>query len=346
MSRMKRRDFLKGLAAGGAAAAVATVEPKGGLRDAWAAKKEDIGQVKSLKITCVTETSWFDNATFLKTIKEAGGVMVSQYKYPFREENKGGYSALVEVENLDGSWRKILLDTGFSEEWTDYCFKRAGIDKMLQGDEIEFLFISHEHFDHFWGIRTTMKYNPKIKTYIGDKYYPEGMELYEKSGHKGELVTMEPNKVYKLFPGCAGVHFDVPIIGRVRGETVMYFDVKDKGIVTVTGCCHPGILTLLNYAKRNFKGGDTMYGCYGGLHISVFENWDPKFDDIIVGVKGFNMKKMGCNHCTGWIWCEKAEKAGLPIIHGTNKYRTYPKWSTVAREDVNLYITNGDVIVF
>ena len=43
-------------------------------------------------------------------------------------------------------------------------------------------------------------------------------------------------------------------------------------IVTVTGCCHPGILSLFSYARNNFEGYKP-YGCYGGLHISLFETW-------------------------------------------------------------------------
>ena len=64
-------------------------------------------------------------------------------------------------------------------------------------------------------------------------------------------------------------------------------------MVTVTGCCHPGILTLNSWARRNVEGYKP-YGCYGGLHISLFETWDPKFDDIIKGVKAFKLHQ-------GWL---------------------------------------------
>jgi 7,8-dihydropterin-6-yl-methyl-4-(beta-D-ribofuranosyl)aminobenzene 5'-phosphate synthase len=167
--------------------------------------------------------------------------------------------------------------------------------------------------------------------------------------HTGKLVLTKTDGekgdgIYRLMPGVALRMFDVPILLRVRGENVLYFKVKDKGVVTVTGCCHPGILTLNAWARRNIEGYKP-YGCYGGLHISVFENWDPKFDDIIKGVKAFKLKKIGCNHCTGWIWAERAREAGVAIVKGTDKFREYKKISTVAKKS-NVFLTNGDSITF
>jgi hypothetical protein len=35
------------------------------------------------------------------------------------------------------------------------------------------------------------------------------------------------------------------------------------------------------------------YGCYGGLHITLFESWDPKFDDIIKRRQGVQDPETG-----------------------------------------------------
>ena len=101
---------------------------------------------------------------------------------------------------------------------------------------------------------------------------------------------------------------------------------------------------MFSYARRTFKGY-RPYGVYGGLHISLFENWDPKFDDIIRGVKAFDVKRVACNHCTGWVWAEKAAAAGVPIVKGTDKYKEYKRHSTVAQAS-NAFLTNGDSITF
>jgi len=355
---MERRDFLKGVAVTGAGLAVSG--GTGLFSKAYAQGKEDFGEIKSLKVHCISETSWFDNPTLGKDIKEAGGINTYQYNVAWNVENLGGYAALVEAEALDGKKTKYLLDTGWNNEWMDYVFAKDGIDKMLKSKEINTLIVSHDHIDHYYGLESTLKHQPDIKIYFPGTSMKEsyallkGADYSAKPGqpknavpHKGELIITKPNKLYKLQEGGAVVFFDAPATLQVRGENVLYFKIKDKGYVTVTGCCHPGILTLINYARRNFKDGDKNYGCYGGLHISSFENWDPKMDDLIKAIKAMNLTKIGCNHCTGWIWAEKAAKEGLPIVKGTNKNLSYKKTGSLAKAKTsNVYLGNGDSIVF
>lgn len=41
-------------------------------------------------------------------------------------------------------------------------------------------------------------------------------------------------------PAWALYQFDCPIIFKVFGEMSLYCNVKDVGLVSITGCCHPG----------------------------------------------------------------------------------------------------------
>lgn len=364
---MKRRTFLKSLAATGVAASVSGSSIL--TREAAARKRKvDFGEAKSVRVDVLSETSWFDNDRMKKPIVEYGGAMTNQYIIPWDWNNAGGYMALITVTGLDGKERKILLDSGWNNEWVDYIYEMNNIPAMLKSGEIEFLVISHWHLDHFWGIESTLKHKPDITIYGPATHFPEDMALLkgahltakDKEGkahhickndvpHTGRFIECTPegdmgDGIYRLMPGVATRMFDVPILLRVRGENVLYFNIKDKGTVTVTGCCHPGVLSLFSYARKNFKGYQP-YGCYGGLHITLFETWDPKFDDIIKGVKAFKIRKLACNHCTGWIWAEKAAAEGIPIVKGTNKYKTYKKTSSVATGS-NAFLTNGDFVVF
>ena len=294
---MKRRDFLKAMSATGVAAAAG---PMFIVDRADAADKLDLGMVRSVKVDVISETSWFDNDKFKANMTEGGGASTSQYTIAWDPENAGGYSALVTVTTLQGEEKRILLDSGWSNAWMDYVFEKKGIPRMLQRGEIDFMVLSHWHLDHLWGIESTLKHNPNIKIIAPKTYYPEDLALLREKGrftakdkagrevvlakndvpHKGELVLTGPEGqdnagLYKLMPGVAVKMFDVPILLRVRGENVLYFNVKDKGTVTVTGCCHPGILSLFSFAKQNFAGYQP-YGAYGGLHLSLFETWDPE----------------------------------------------------------------------
>lgn len=357
---MKRRKFLKGVAA--ASAGIVLNSGFGPIvKDAIAqSPKEDLGEIKSLTIECITETGWFDNATLGRDVKAAGGITANQYEIAYTEANLGGYAALIGVEALDGKKTKYLLDSGWSKGWMDHVFAKSGVDMMLKKKEIDTMIISHDHNDHYFGIESTLKHQPDITLYFPSTAMKESFELLNGADfskipgcprnacpHTGELILTQPDTLYKLQDGAAVVLFDVPANLGVRGENVMYFNIKGKGHVIVTGCGHPGILPLINYAGHRFKDGKNMYGCYGGLHISPFENWEPEMNETIIGIRQCQMQKIACNHCTGRIWAEKAILSGLPIVPGTDRFRSYKKMGALAAASThNIYTGNGDSVVF
>jgi 7,8-dihydropterin-6-yl-methyl-4-(beta-D-ribofuranosyl)aminobenzene 5'-phosphate synthase len=329
----------------------------------------DFGEVAGFRVDVISETGWFDDARFKQNMADYGGSEQTQYRIAWDGENAGGYAALLTITTLDGEDRKILLDTGWNTEWMDYAFARRGIDRMLERGEIEFMVRSHWHLDHFWGIESTLKHDPRLKLYAPATWRPEDRVLLKEKGHiqvedhqgqsisickndvphEGELILTEPGGdagegIYRLLPGVALRMFDASMLLQVRGENVLYVNVAGKGIVTVTGCGHPGIMNLLGFAKDSLAAPG-LYGCYGGLHLSIFDTWKPEFDSIIDEVKALGMAKMGCNHCTGWMWAEKAASHGVPIVKGTDDYLGYPKRSTAARGS-HAFLGNGDSLTF
>lgn len=320
--------------------------------------EKDIGEVKKVTVTCISETSWFDNSTLTGDFAAMGGLLVNQWDYPWppagkpgnpkgdwHADNAGGFTALVEVEQLDGNKNFILLDTGWSPEWTDQRYRETGVDKMLQNGEIDCLFQSHEHFDHFWGLSATTKYCNDLDMYIGGDYYPEGYQFMKDCGYVGKLHESQSMKFHdfpvmdkngKQINGVAGYYFPIGIICRVMGEQSLFVNVKDHGYVQITGCCHQGILQMAEACRTTFKNGDRQYGVYGGLHISPFEDWDPRYDDLVFGLGVYGFEKIGCNHCTGGLTARKFVAAGYPVVTGTASHRSKH----------TEYLGNGDTIVF
>lgn len=353
-----RRDFIKNSLVTGLFTAGVGFGPLIKKGYATPAKKVEFGTCKSVKVTCISETAWFDPAIMLHDIQSTGGAMVSSYAHPWTQSNIGGYAALIEVEQLDGTMHNILMDACWTQEWADYSFHKVGVDKMLEDKKIDILVITHEHHDHYWGLKSVLKRYEDIPIIFPNTFYPEGKLLMDGKYKndiamvendipaKGERIELGPDQPYKLFDGVLVKMYDLPIMNRVRGEQNLYFNIKDKGILCVSGCCHMGILNMLKWAQRNIEGFKP-YAAYGGLHIAAFENWDPKFVDIIRGVKRMGLEKLACNHCAGWVWAQKAHDMGLPIVLGSDKYKEYkrlPVTGEGAKE--NVFMRNGDVHLF
>lgn len=189
-------------------------------------------------------------------------------------DNAGGFACLVEIEALDGKKTKYLFDCGWNYQWMDTCFKREGIDKMLERKEIKAFISTPEHMDHFWGFPVVAKYAPDIPVYRPSTFYPEGKDYMTQAGHRGKVIEVTKG-LHKLEEGVALYQFECPIIFRVYGEMSMYCNVKDVGLVSITGCCHRGIILFADTAYKELAyEKDQFYGLYGGLHISPFDDWD------------------------------------------------------------------------
>ncbi|NLT24158.1 MAG: MBL fold metallo-hydrolase [Syntrophorhabdus sp.] len=341
-----RREFMKLMAATGVALGAAGPLSRT-MAFARSGGKEDIGLCKSVKITCISETSWFDGNVLMKNMKDAGGPKANQWIVDWDQKNSGGYSSLIEIEGLDGSRHRFLLDTGWNNSFMDKAFEREGIGSMLKKGEIEFLYVTHEHFDHFFGIESVLRHDPQIKVIIPNTFYDEGYRLlagaeFEKSKvknsipYKGTLVKHDPAKIYRLYPGCASVTFDLPIPCRTRGEQSLYFNVKDKGIVCVTGCCHQNIIDFAEFARTKLEGGQNLYGLYGGLHIAPVGPLSPEGEKTVREMARFGFRKIACNHCTGVSAVEKMVELGYPVVKGSGRHGSPSK----------MYLGNGDVVVF
>lgn len=300
----------------------------------------DIGVLRRLKIRCVSETGWFDTATVFGDIKDAGGAETDQYAIPWppfgalHADNAAGFSALLEAETTDGSVRRLLFDTGWNPAWMDRRFAEEGIDELLRQGQIEALVISHEHFDHFWGIGSTLKHCPGIPIYVPTGFHPTGLAHIRRQGHTGKVVTVPTDQSLVLFPGLALVGFPMHTLLKVDGENVLYANLQDRGLTMVTGCGHGGVLNLLDYARRTFRGGERIHAIYGGLHISPLEDWDESREQVINALSGYGIAQVACNHCTGRIAVEKMLKLGLPVVRGTARHGS----------QTNLFVGNGDVL--
>jgi len=229
----------------------------------------------------------------------------------------------------------------------DARFKAEGVDRMLESGEIAFLYLTHEHLDHFWGLEAVLTHRPDIPILMPSTFhapalsYLEGVE-FEKPGiknpipHKGQVITLQVGAMTSLMDGVVSVGFDVPIILKVQGEQSLYFNVQDAGLVLFTGCCHQNIVTFADYAIANLNARDRLYGLYGGLHLAPFGSLGDKENGWIEKIASYGFKKIAANHCTGILAIQKMHELGYPVIRGTA--------SNGSQSD--LHLGNGDRVVF
>src|SRR3990170_1776127 len=297
--------------------------------------KVDIGRARSLSIKCLSELSWHDDARMRQDVREAGGLSADQFDVKWTPENAAGVSALIESVDGEGNPRRFLMDVGWDQEYMDGVFRREGVDRMLSEGRIDFLYITHEHVDHFWGLPAALKHNPGVKILIPTGFSEKSRGLLREAGHTGEVAELGPGSPHLLFPGCASVTFDIPILLKTRGEQVLYFHVEGRGMITVTGCCHQRVLELLEYARESFDGFSEFHAVYGGLHISPFEEWGPVQEELLEKLSAYKLQRFACNHCTGVLTVQKMLERGMHVVRGSGRHGSKSE----------LYLGNGDTVV-
>jgi 7,8-dihydropterin-6-yl-methyl-4-(beta-D-ribofuranosyl)aminobenzene 5'-phosphate synthase len=123
----------------------------------------------------------------------------------------------------------------------------------------------------------------------------EQMKLHEGIIISGEIETFDKDEVSQGFyseksPQKFEEH-------SFRDETSLYINIKDKGLVILTGCGHTGIINTIKHAQK-ITGIDAVYAIIGGFHK---ENQSLKAIKSAYGFIERLEPKITCGvHCTGF----------------------------------------------
>lgn len=291
------------------------------------------GEINLLSADSVEIITVMDNSLDLFM---AGTENVRRYKFlnPVDPFNHGlpiaehGFSALVDIK-ASGNTRRLLFDTGVSKDGILKNMKTMGIDPST----IDAIVLSHGHTDHAMGILGFLEisgrkglpfvihpdaYLPrKLVLPTGDELNipaPNRMELQDK-----EIELIESTGPSMLFDATTLVSGEVsrttdfekgfPIHWSKRnGEWVhdpvisddqcLIVNVRNKGLVIITGCGHAGIINIIRNAI-NLTGIDKIFFVMGGFHLTgkIFE---PIIDLTVHELKKINPSFIVPGHCTGY----------------------------------------------
>jgi len=240
-----------------------------------------------------------------------------------RISNQHGLSIYLEKLGLN-----FLMDTG--PDATAFNNARAlGIDiTRIQG-----VFISHGHFDHGGGLDYFLKNNRQAPVYLSEKaikeeYYAKvagvikrelSLDHYLLDEHPDRFVFIK--EFTEIAPGVWVIpamdqHHPLPSGNRMlyrkttRGLEQDDFDheqalviKQEEGLVVYSGCCHNGVLNVMDTVKKHFPG-EKVKAILGGFHLynPVLLKMEEKKEEVSSLGKRLNEKefeKCFTGHCTG-----------------------------------------------
>ena len=84
----------------------------------------------------------------------------------------------------------------------------------------------------------------------------------------------------------------------VKDDQALVMNIKDKGLLILTGCGHAGIINTIKYAKK-VTGVRKIYSILGGLHLSG-QGYEESIPLTIAELKREDPRYIVPCHCTGW----------------------------------------------
>jgi 7,8-dihydropterin-6-yl-methyl-4-(beta-D-ribofuranosyl)aminobenzene 5'-phosphate synthase len=238
-----------------------------------------------------------------------------------------GFSILIRVL-CGGKTVSILFDTGISSDGVVENAKRMG----LKLSEVEYIVLSHGHYDHFGGLVSALKTINKTDLPLivhEDMFRTRGtansdgtIRIYPEFPTKRQLSSaqlIDTKQPLLIGDGVILVTGEIPretsfekgylqhkalINGSwqpdplILDDRAVVFNVRGKGLVIISGCAHAGIINTITYARR-ITDVPEVYAVIGGFHLAGKEN-ESRIEQTVKELKQLKPKLVVASHCTGW----------------------------------------------
>jgi 7,8-dihydropterin-6-yl-methyl-4-(beta-D-ribofuranosyl)aminobenzene 5'-phosphate synthase len=210
---------------------------------------------------------------------EPSRLTVLYNNYPFADgcATGWGFSALIE-----GVGRTILFDAG-----ADAAVFQRNVDALkVDLARADLVFISHDHSDHTGGLAPVLRSKAGVPVYVAAGAQAEFQTSIRNQG--GRVVSVKDPQ--EIAPGI----FSTGDLGQAIHEHALILDTP-QGLVVVTGCAHPGIVSIVERSREVGKKDVRMV--LGGFHLG--QTPAAAVEQIIARFKALGVQYVGATHCTG-----------------------------------------------
>jgi len=241
-------------------------------------------------------------------------------------ENKPGEHKVLKYEHglslyIEKEDCRILFDTGQSSS-----FIHNAEHMQIDLARLDYVVLSHGHYDHSGGFTELTKKNKSFKLFTGPGFFNE---KYGINGNTPEFlgnnfnesfltdnciahqyVTQQVLEIHSgiyIITGFSRTHADEIVNPRFKilkdntfvpdqfeDEIMLAIDTP-KGLAVLMGCSHPGMKNMLDSAKQFLN--KPIYAVIGGTHL--VEANEDSLDLSMAYLKKTAIQIISMNHCTG-----------------------------------------------
>ncbi len=318
-NRMNRRDFLKYSMATGVL--IATGERM--IESVLAEDTAKVAEVDKLTIWVLTDNYYDTNIVEGKNTKR---YRVVPGKSIHAEH---GLSYYVETV-VEGKTSACMFDYGLDAAGVMNNIALLGIDI----GKANAFSLSHGHYDHFTGAVNILKQNQSripagTPFYVGEEAFARRYSLRPGTTEAADLGQLQRSDLEALGLKVVEVKSRTQIIpgafftGNIerltsyekvpptmqikrgeqleqddfRGEQALFFNVKGKGLVVLSGCAHAGMVNTVRQAQK-VSGTEKVHAIMGGFHLI---NAKPeRIKSTIADIKAMKPDYLMPAHCTGF----------------------------------------------
>jgi 7,8-dihydropterin-6-yl-methyl-4-(beta-D-ribofuranosyl)aminobenzene 5'-phosphate synthase len=318
-NEVSRREFLKYSLATGALLAAG----EGILKNARAQTARGVTEVDKLTVWVLTDNYYDRNRLDVKNTK--------RYRSLSGKSIHAEHGLSFYIETLvNGKASTCMYDFGLDPVGVMNNIALLGIEV----GKTNTFGLSHGHFDHFTGAISILKQNQSriaggTPFYVGEEAFARRFGLRPGAKEPTDLGQLKKEDLEAL--GLKVIEVKTPVeivpgayftgnIERVTayekvgktflikrgenleqdtfpGEQALFFKVKGKGLVVLSGCAHAGIVNTVRQAQK-IAGMDKIHAIMGGFHLI---NAKPEIiQSTVTDIKAMKPDMIVPAHCTGF----------------------------------------------